>query len=79
MCEVLSPSTAQHDRVRKLPVYAGLSIPPLRLVDPEPRTLKVYSILDKKWVLLSTHGEDETVSAPPFEAIPLSLTALWSE
>lgn len=75
LCEVLSPSTSRTDRTRKLPIYARAGIPHLWLVDPE--ALEVYSLEAGRWVLLATHGGDETVRAAPFESVALDLARLW--
>jgi Uma2 family endonuclease len=39
-CEVLSPSTAKHDRMVKMPLYARYAMAYLWLVDPLARTLE---------------------------------------
>ena len=44
-CEILSPSTARLDRVRKLPVYAEHLVGHVWLVDPLAQSLEVF-VLD---------------------------------
>jgi Uma2 family endonuclease len=78
ICEVLSPSTQRHDRVLKLPflrparasVTSGSST-------RSQRRWRVYGRQGEHWLLLGSHGGDETVQAAPFHAIDLSLTWLW--
>ncbi|MGB1109202.1 MAG: Uma2 family endonuclease, partial [Gammaproteobacteria bacterium] len=53
VCEILSPSTAQSDRVEKMPIYAREGVAHIWLVDPELRTLEVFALSDEQWVL---HG-----------------------
>jgi Uma2 family endonuclease len=77
ICEVVSPATGRLDRVRKLPVYAREGVRHSWLVDPDARTLEVYRLDGRVWVLASAHGGDEVVRAEPFEAIELELHALW--
>ena len=77
ICEVLSPSTASLDRVRKLRIYAREGVAHAWLVDPTARTLEVLRRDGERWILVSTHAGDETVRAEPFDAIELDLTALW--
>lgn len=77
-CEILSPSTAHFDRVRKLPTYAEHGVAHVWLVDPAAQTLEVYSLDGATCRLSSTHGEDDVVEAVPFEAVPLHLARLWS-
>jgi Uma2 family endonuclease len=77
-CEVLSPSTAGVDRVRKMPIYARERVGHLWLIDPEVRTLEAYRLESGRWVLLGAWSEDARVRVEPFEAIELELGALWA-
>lgn len=77
ICEILSPSTARDDRVEKMPIYAREGVSHIWLVDPEIRTLEVYSQEQGRWVLLQAHKENERISAPPFEVIAIDLSMLW--
>jgi len=78
-CEVVSPTTAGADRVRKMRIYARESVGHLWLVEPLARTLEVYRLESGRWVVASTHGGSECVRAEPFEAVELELTRWWLE
>ena len=77
VCEILSPSTAQKDRVLKLPLYARYGVAYAWLVDPLARTLEVFELSEGKWVLLGAIREDEPVCFPPFAAVTFALADLW--
>jgi Uma2 family endonuclease len=77
VCEVLSPSTAQFDRAKKLRVYAEHGVRHAWLVDPIARSLEVLRLEGAHWTLLDVHLGDVTVRAEPFEALELELEALW--
>jgi Uma2 family endonuclease len=79
VCEVLSPQTSRYDRTKKLRIYARERVSHAWLIDPDARTLEVYELTEGRWVLLSTHVEQEKVRAPPFDAVELELGALWPE
>ena len=79
VCEVVSPSTGRNDRVLKMPIYAREQVGHLWLVDLGLRTLEVYGLEAPRWVVLSTHGGNETVRAEPFEAIEMDLGRWWPE
>jgi Uma2 family endonuclease len=79
VCEVVSPTTAGTDRVRKMRVYARESVGHLWLVEPLARTLEVYRLEDDHWLVASTHGGSERVRAEPFEAIELDIARWWLE
>jgi len=78
LAEVLSPSTAGVDRVRKLPVYLREGVDHVWLLDPIARTLEVLRRTDAAWTIAGTYGDIQVVRAEPFEAIELDLAALWS-
>jgi Uma2 family endonuclease len=77
-CEVLSDLTRRLDRVHKMPLYAREGVGHVWLVDPVARTLEVLRLEGSHWVLLATHGGDDTVRAEPFEALELHLAQVWA-
>ncbi len=79
VCEILSPSTAQIDRARKLRIYAREGVAHAWLVDPLARMLEVLRLEGGRWVLLGTHAGNEVVRAEPFAEIDLELRLLWSD
>ena len=76
-CEVLSPSTAQKDRVLKMPKYAHYGVAHFWLIDPLLRTLEAYELKDSRWMLLAALKDDDRVRLAPFDAIEFSLGDLW--
>jgi Uma2 family endonuclease len=79
VCEVLSPSTMKIDRSDKLMIYARERVGHVWFVDPLARLLEVLRIHGSRYEILSTHKDDETVRAEPFDAVPLDLGALWAD
>ncbi|QRN97804.1 Uma2 family endonuclease [Archangium violaceum] len=79
VCEVLSPSTATVDRMRKLPIYHREGVAYAWLIDPLARTLEVFRREPSGWLLTATHAGEDVVRAEPFDAVPLGLGALWLE
>lgn len=78
VCEVLSPSTASIDRVRKMPVYQREGVSSAWLIDPRKCTLEVYHLGRGGWRLAAWHAGNTVVRAEPYEAVPLDLGLLWS-
>jgi Uma2 family endonuclease len=77
-CEILSPSTAQKDRMIKMPLYAELGVEHFWLVDPDFKTLEVHQLENQRWSLMAGLKEDDQVRAVPFDAIAFSLGGLWA-
>lgn len=79
VCEVVSPATAAMDRVRKTRIYARESVGHLWLVDPLAKTLEVYRLDGRQWIVAGTHAGSDVVRAEPFDAIELALARWWLE
>lgn len=77
VCEVLSPSMAGVDRVKKMPVYLREQVGHVWLIDPLSRTLEVFRRESDHWVLVNNFADDQRVRAEPFEAVELELEVLW--
>ena len=77
VCELLSPSTENIDRGPKRRIYATYAVPHMWLIDPVGRRLEAYELRDAHWFLHETYDGDDEVRAPPFSAVPFSLSALW--
>ncbi|HWW86745.1 MAG TPA: Uma2 family endonuclease [Vicinamibacterales bacterium] len=77
VCEVLSPSTAALDRMKKLTVYARERVQHAWLIDPIAQTLEALQLENSRWMILGTCGGVEVVRLLPFEAIELDLAVLW--
>jgi Uma2 family endonuclease len=77
ICEVLSPSTAALDRVRKLRIYSREHVSHAWLVDPILQTLEVLWLEHARWTIATTWSGSDVVRAEPFDAIDLDLTLLW--
>ena len=79
VCEVLSPSTASIDRVKKLRSYAREGVPHAWLVDPLARTVEILRLENGRWSIIGMHAGLETIQAEPFEALDLDLSLLFEE
>lgn len=56
ICEVVSPSTAALDRVKKLAVYAREGVSHAWLVDPLAQTIEILRRESGRWSILATHA-----------------------
>jgi Uma2 family endonuclease len=78
-CEVISPSTAAMDRVKKLAIYARESVAHAWLIDPLAPDPEVLRLESQRWLIAGTWSDHDVVRAEPFAAIELDLTLLWDE
>jgi len=77
VAEVLSPSNAGNDLVKKLRTLSKHGVPHYWIVDPEHRTLTVMRWTGEGYLTALTAGEEDVVRAEPFEAIELYVAALF--
>lgn len=77
--EVLSPSTAAIDRVRKTRIYAREGVATAWLGDPLAKTLEVYRLEGKRWVLKQSFDAAGHVRVAPFDAVEIELSRWWLE
>lgn len=77
VCEILSPSTASLDRMRKMPRYATAGVGHAWLIDPIARGLEVFRNLDGHWLSVAVFEGTQVVRAEPFDAVELDLGLLW--
>lgn len=77
ICEVLSPSTAHIDRIRKLPIYARENVQHAWLIDPVAQTLEVFELQNGRYSLAQTAEGEQRGHFIPFDAIELDLALLW--
>jgi Uma2 family endonuclease len=77
ICEVISPSTAAVDRVKKRALYARHGVGHYWMVDPEARTLEALELDGDRWVEVGAWDESAVVRIPPFAALELELGRLF--
>ena len=79
VCEVLSPSTRNRDRIDKRDIYGEHGAMWMWLVDPDDRTIEAFEHRPDGWLLLRMLDGDAEVRLPPFDAVGFPLTALWPD
>jgi Uma2 family endonuclease len=79
ICEVVSPSHATDDTVKKLRLYHRSGIPHYWLVDPRDATLTVMRWTKDGYVTLLRAERGERVLAEPFEEVELELGTLFGD
>ncbi len=79
ICEILSPSTARNDRIRKMAIYARYEVKYLWLIDPRDKTLEIFRLKSSEWLRLAGFAENDRVRAEPFHEVELELGNFWVE
>jgi len=77
LCEILSPSTAGLDRVRKMSIYRRVGVTHVWLIDPVGRSLEIFRADGDAWKRVSSSEGEDIARAEPFDAIELTLADLW--
>lgn len=79
ICEVVSPSNANDDTVKKLRLYHTVAVPHYWLVDPRDSTLTVMRWSADGYVTVTRAERGDVVRAEPFEAIELVVGTLFGD
>jgi len=66
VCEILSPGTERHDRIRKMDLYAQLGVGWAWLVNPATDLLEVFQLVSGGWLRVQTGGPGDTLTLQPF-------------
>jgi Uma2 family endonuclease len=75
--EIVSPSTREHDRVRKAARYAALGVPHLWLVDPAERRVECHRLETDGYALVTAGEASASVTAPDWPGLVIDLAPLW--
>jgi Uma2 family endonuclease len=75
--EILSTSTAAHDRATKLPIYAAAEVPEFWLIDPLAKTVEVLKLQGKKYLVDAILAGDQTLTSSLFPGWELPLSELF--
>jgi Uma2 family endonuclease len=75
--EILSTSTAAHDRATKLPIYAAAGVKEVWLNDSQVRTVEVLKLQGKKYFVDAILAGDQVLASNLFPGWQLSLHDLF--
>ncbi len=76
--EVLSPATAEKDRVGKRRVYERFGVPEYWLVDPETRTVEVLRWTEDGYETAGVYGEGDTLRSPLLPELAVELAGVFA-
>jgi Uma2 family endonuclease len=79
ICEVLSPSNASQDTVKKLRGYHRGGVPHYWIIDPIAQTLTVHRHTEAGYLVVLAAESGERVRAEPFDAIELQVGVLFGD
>lgn len=77
VCEILSPSNAAYDRVKKANLYASSVVPFMWLISPGERVLEAFRLDGGMWVRFASYDESAMARIAPFEAIEIEVGQLF--
>jgi Uma2 family endonuclease len=76
--EIISPSTARADRKIKLPLYARYGVAEFWLVDPEDRSVEVFTLDGETYRIAGIYLAGDTVTAGRFAEAQVAVDAIFS-
>lgn len=79
ICEVISPSNASNDTVRKMRDYHKAKVDHYWLLDPRSSTLEVHRWTKDGYLVVLSAERGERVRAEPFEAVELPVGVFFGD
>ena len=76
VCEILSPSNAGNDLIRKMRVYQRYEVRHYWLLDPDDMTLAIYRWSSDGYVIAQTAAGAERIRPEPFNVVEVSVQSL---
>ena len=76
--EILSPSTAMHDRFTKFNAYRRAGVREYWILDPETKTVNVHILTNGEYVT-NVYGEDDTAPVRVLEGLTIDLKDVFAE
>ena len=78
VCEIISPSSAGNDKIKKRKTYLDIGINYYWIIDPALELLEAYQSEQKQnWSEIGIYGGNSKVFVKPFEDIEIDLGNLW--
>jgi Uma2 family endonuclease len=77
--EVLSPSTAKHDRQRKTQLYAKHGVREYWRVDPDVRLVERLELRDNSYVIAAVYGESDTLESGVLPGLKIKLDEVFAQ
>lgn len=75
--EILSPASLQHDRVRKMALYARFGVQEFWVVTPDPPLIEVFRLDGPGYRLHAGYGQSDTLRSPRFPKLKLPLAGVF--
>jgi Uma2 family endonuclease len=75
--EILSPSTAAHDRTTKLTLYAEAGVGEMWIIDPQAKTVEILKLQGNKYLVEAALGASRALTSACFPGWELPLQNLF--
>ena len=75
--EILSPTTAERDRIVKSALYAQHGVQEYWIVDPDARTITVFLLNGGAFEEVDTYSEGETLTSPMLAGFSIALDEIF--
>ncbi len=75
--EILSPSTASYDKVKKSKMYYTYGVKEYWIVDPDAKVVEVFTSGEKNWNLVESYDKDGILVSPLLPGLQIELKDIF--
>ncbi|MCL6610094.1 MAG: Uma2 family endonuclease [Peptococcaceae bacterium] len=75
--EILSPSTAGYDKVKKSKMYYAYGVKEYWIVDPDAKVVEVFAPGEKNWNLVEAYDKDGILVSPLLPGLKIELKSVF--
>lgn len=77
--EIISPSSAYRDLVKKKKIYAAFGVKEYWIVDPEEKTVDVYGLENNEYNLAGSYNETDELTSRVIKGLTINLRELFKQ
>lgn len=79
LCEILSPSSGTHDKIRKKELYERFGVKEYWLIDPVHFFVDQFVLKNGKYDLQKTHADTDTITSDNLSCISVDLSDVFAD
>lgn len=77
--EIISPSTAKHDRIKKFNKYLDAKVQEYWIIEPTEKIIEIFTLKDNQYIRSAYSEDDKTIDVKTFSGLQIDLNSVFPE